>query len=141
MDAVLNYPAASARPSTTRWAARIVTAVPVLFLGFDTVIKLLNIAPVVDSMRSLGWPEGWGPVLGLIELVCLVAYLYPRTAVFGAVLFSGYLGGATATHLRLEQPLFSHVLFPTYVGLLLWTGLLLRDPRLRAFLPFRSGHA
>jgi hypothetical protein len=116
------------------WAGRVITAIPVLFLAFDTAIKLLNIQPVIDSLRQLGYPETMGPVIGAIELVCLAAYLLPRTSLIGAVLFTGYLGGATATHLRLNNPLFTHVLFAAYVGALLWLGLYLRDPRLAALL-------
>jgi hypothetical protein len=120
------------------WTGRILTAIPVLFLSFDTVIKLINIDPVVQSLTQLGWPTDKGPMIGVIELVCLVAYLAPRTSVLGAVLFTGYLGGATATHLRLGDPLFTHVLFAGYVGALLWAGLFLRDPRLQLFLPLRA---
>jgi hypothetical protein len=138
MDTAFSHPAVGQRTSGTVWAGRVVTALPVMFLTFDTVIKLLNLDPVVQSLRALGWPDTFGPVIGVIELVCLVTYLFPRTAVLGAVLFTGYLGGATATHLRLNDPLFTHVLFAGYVGALLWLGLFLREPRLRAFLPLRT---
>jgi hypothetical protein len=138
MSTALAGPTIVINPKSMQRAGRAVTALPVLFLIFDTGIKLLNIAPVVQSMRELGYPEGMGPTLGVIELVCLAAYLLPRTAVLGAVLLTGYLGGATATHVRLGNPLFSHVLFGVYVGVLLWAGLYLREPRLRALLPLRS---
>ena len=122
-------------PSTSRvLAGRIVTALPVLFLAFDTAIKLVRIEPVVQSFRELGYPVSLGRGIGLLELVCLLFYVVPRTAPIGAVLLTGYLGGAIATHVRIESPLLSHTLFPIYVGALLWLGLYLRDRRVRAFL-------
>jgi hypothetical protein len=83
---------------------------------------------------ELGWPASAILPLGIIQLVCLAVYLIPRTAILGAVLWTGYLGGAIATHMRLGNPLFSHTLFPTYVAALLWVGLWLRDRRLRAII-------
>ena len=93
--------------------------------------------PVIDGTIQLGYSRDIVFTLGVILLSCVVAYVIPRTAVLGALLLTGYLGGAVATHVRVENPLFSHVLFPTYVAALLWGGLLLRDARLRAFLPMR----
>src|SRR5687767_13834786 len=116
------------------WAGRIISAVPVLFLIFDTVIKLLNIKPVTDSFNQLGYSPGVAVGIGILELICLVTYLVPRTSILGAIILTGYLGGAVATHLRVASPLFSHTLFPVYVGLLLWVGLVLRDVRSRALL-------
>lgn len=116
------------------WTGRILTAIPVLFLLFDTVIKLLQIDPVKQSFRALGYPETLGLAIGILELMCVLVYVIPRTSALGAVLLTGYLGGAIATHVRVGNPLFSHVLFPVYVGLLLWGGLLLRDARLRTFI-------
>jgi hypothetical protein len=125
----------SAVPSSSRvLAGRLVTALPVLFLAFDTAIKLVGIEPVVESFRELGYPVSLARGIGLLELVCLSFYLAPRTAPIGAVLLTGYLGGAVATHVRVESPLLSHTLFPIYVGALLWLGLYLRDRRVRAFL-------
>lgn len=114
------------------WSGRIVTAIAVLFLVFDTVIKLLNIRPVIESFRSLGWNPNVAVALGVVELACLAVYLFPRTAVLGAILWTGYLGGAIATHLRLDHPMLSHTLFPVYVAALLWGGLLLRSERARS---------
>src|SRR5262245_40126691 len=119
-------------------AGKIVTALPVLFLAFDIVIKLMRIAPVLDSFRELGYPVSLAIWIGTLELVCLALYLIPRTAVLGAILLTGYLGGAIATHVRLGNPLFSHVLFPIYVALPLWAGLYLREERLRALIPVRK---
>jgi len=120
-----------------RRTAYVLTTLAALFLTFDTVIKLLRLAPAVQGTVALGYPEHAVAVIGAIELVCLVLYLVPRTAVLGAVVFTGYLGGAVATHLRVGNPLLSHTLFPIYVAALLWGGLYLRDPRLRAMLPLR----
>ena len=118
-------------------AGTIVTALPVLFLLFDSTIKLLVIQPVVDSFTQLGWPVHLAVTVGTVELLCLALYLVPRTAVLGALLLTAYLGGAVATHARVESPLLTHTLFPVYVAVLLWFGLLLREPRLRALLPLR----
>lgn len=94
------------------------SALPVLFLLFDCVIKLLEIGPVVESFAQLGYPISLARGIGGLELVCLTLYLVPRTAVLGAIVLTGFLGGAVSTHLRVGDPLFSHVLFPVYVGLL-----------------------
>jgi hypothetical protein len=128
----LAVPAALSPPAP--WAGRIVTAIPVLFLTFDTVIKFLDLAPVAESFTRLGYDTASATVIGSLELVCLALYLIPRTARVGLVLLTGYLGGAVATHLRVGDPLLTHILFPTYVAALLWAGLYLRDARLRAFL-------
>lgn len=117
------------------------SVIPVLFLVFDSAIKLLDLDIVRQSMAELGYPEAAGPMIGLIELACVVLYVIPRTSMLGAVLLTGYLGGAIATHVRIANPLFSHVLFPTYVAALLWAGLFLRDARLRELLPVRSPRA
>ena len=100
-------------------------------------MKLLRLAPAVEGTVALGYPEHTVAVIGAIELVCLVLYLVPRTAVLGAVVFTGYLGGAIATHLRIGNPLLTHTLFPIYVAAMLWGGLYLREPRLRALMPLR----
>ena len=117
------------------WTGRILTLLPVLFLLFDSTIHVLNIEPVVESFAELGYPVGVARGLGILELLCLIVYLVPRTAILGAILLTGYLGGAVATHVRVTSPLFSTVLFPVYVGALLWGGLYLRDARLRALIP------
>lgn len=147
MTAISHAPASIAPTTTTtsprpraaaRWAGRILTAIPVAFLTFDAAIKFTHIQPVTETMATLGWPVGLAPVLGALLLACLALYLFPPTAALGAVLLTGYLGGAVATHVRVGNPLFSHILFPTYVGALLWAGLLLRDRRVRALIPFRG---
>lgn len=124
-----------------RWAGSILTALPVLFLLFDSVIKLLKLDPVVESFARLGYPVSVARGIGLLELVLIAVYLTPRTSVLGAILLTGYLGGAVSTHVRVGDPLLSHILFPIYVGVLLWGGLLLRDHRLRALALSRRAHA
>jgi hypothetical protein len=119
------------------WAGRSLSAVAVLFLLFDSVIKFTTMAAVVESFTQLGYPVRLAPVIGTIELVCIVVYVIPRTSVFGAILLTGYLGGAIATHVRVGNPLLSHVLFPIYVAALVWGGLYLRDERVRALIPLR----
>ncbi len=119
------------------WAGRVITAVPVLFLLFDSVIKLMTLAPVAESFARLGYPASIAPGIGVLELLCIALYVIPRTSILGAILLTGFLGGATATHVRVGDPLFTHVLFPSYVGALIWGGLFLRDGRLRVLLPLR----
>jgi len=119
------------------WAGRIMSALAVLFLMFDGVIHVLKPAPVVQGFTDLGWSPTLAVPLGIIELVCLALYLIPRTSVLGAVLLTGYLGGAVATNLRVGAPLVSNTLFPIYVAVFLWGGLYLRDNALRAVFPVR----
>jgi len=119
------------------WAARFLSGLPALFLLVDGVGKLVKPAPVVEGTVQLGYPESVLLGLGIVLLTCTVLYVIPRTAVFGAILLTGYLGGAIATHVRVGSPLFSHTLFPVYVALLIWGGLYLRDDRLRALIPLR----
>ena len=124
-----------------RWGGRTLTAIPVFFLLFDGIIKLMRIKPVLDSMPVLGWPASLAVPLGILLLSCVALYIIPQTAILGAIVLTGYLGGAVATHVRVADPLFSHVLFPVYVGAMLWGGLYLRDARLRALIPFRGTDA
>jgi hypothetical protein len=118
-------------------AGYVLTALAGLFLAFDTVLKVLRLAPAVQGTTELGYPTDSVLWIGLIELVCVALYLVPRTSVLGALLLTGYLGGAIATHVRLSNPLLTHTLFPIYVALLLWAGLYLREMRLHALVPFR----
>ena len=124
-------------------AGRIMSGLVIAFLAFDAVFKFVKPAPapVVETMAHLGWSLSLAPVLGIILLVSTVLYVIPITSILGAILLTGYLGGAIATHLRVGDPLFSHVLFPTYLGVLLWGGLYLREPRLRALIPLRTPKA
>lgn len=125
-------------PRVQVWTGRVLSGLAVLFLAGDTVFKLVTSPEALQGTAELGWSPGAVFGIGVIELVCLVTYLIPRTAVLGAVLFTGYLGGAIATHLRIDNPLITHVLFPVYVAAFIWGGLFLRDRALRAVLPFRK---
>jgi DoxX-like family len=120
------------------WTGRTIGILAVLFLLFDSVVKLLTLPLAVEGTARLGYPESLVFWIGVIELVCLAVYVTPRTAVLGAILLTGYLGGAVATHMRIASPLSSHVLFPVYVALLVWGALFLRDGRLRALIPLRT---
>ncbi len=108
-----------------------------MFLFVDGVGKLVKPAPVVEGTVQLGYPESILLGLGTVLLTCTVLYVFPRTAILGAILLTGYLGGAVATHVRVGSPLFSHILFPVYVAVLIWGGLYVRDERLRALIPLR----
>jgi hypothetical protein len=119
------------------WTGRILSGFAVLFLVFDAVIKFTKIAPVVDSFAQLGYPISLAPTIGSLALLCVVLYVIPRTSVLGAILLTGYLGGAVASQLRIGSPLLSHVLFPVYVAALIWGGLYLRDEQLSALVPVR----
>jgi uncharacterized membrane protein YphA (DoxX/SURF4 family) len=116
------------------WAGYILSALPVLMLLFSGVMKLVKPAPVVEGFVRLGYPESLALGIGIVELVCAVLYVIPRTSVLGAILLTGYLGGATATHLRIGEPFFA----PIVLGVMVWGGLFFRDARLRALLPLRE---
>jgi len=129
--------AAGAASGRQRLAGRILSGLAIAFLLFDSVGKVAGLAPAVEGTVQLGYPASTLLGIGLLQLGCLLLYAVPRTAVLGALLLTGYLGGAVATHVRVGSPLVSHVLFPVYVAAMLWGGLYLREPRLRALLPFR----
>jgi len=117
--------------TATTWAGRILSGLTILMLTLDSVMKILQLAPAVEGTAKLGFPPDSLLTLGLLELGCVLLYAYRRTAMIGAVLLTGYLGGAIATHFRLGDPMMTHVLFPTYVATFAWGGLYLRDARLR----------
>ncbi|MGX5843230.1 DoxX family protein [Mesorhizobium sp. ArgA1] len=120
------------------WTGRVLSGLIILFMIFDGVIKLPPLEIVTQTMVPLGWPAdvNVARMLGIIGLVSTALYALPRTSVLGAILLTGYLGGAIATHMRVGSPLFSHTLFGVYLGIILWGGLYLRDPRVRALIPF-----
>ena len=127
-------------PKSMTIAGWVLTGLYALFmLGASVAPKLMGMAVADDTLRQLGWPEGYVLMIGLIELGCVLLYLFPKTSLLGAVLTMGLLGGAMATQTRVEAPLFSHTLFSIYLGLFMWGGLWLRDPRLRALIPLRAG--
>jgi len=119
------------------WAGRILSVLPALFLLFDSVEKLMKVAPVVEGTVRLGYPESVILGLGVVLIACTVLYVIPRTSILGAILLTGYLGGAVATHVRVGDGFFP-IFFPVILGVLVWGGLFLRDIRLRALLPWRS---
>ena len=116
------------------WTGYVVSAIPVVMLLFSGVLKFVK-DPVVEEFNRLGYGENLILVIGVLEISCTVIYLIPRTSVLGAILLTGYLGGATATHVRIGDPSF---FAPVVVGVLVWLGLYLRDSRLRVLVPWRS---
>jgi len=120
------------------WAGRILTAIPVLFLLFDMTGKFLKPTPVIEGTVQLGYPESVLSGLGLTLLISVGLHLFPRTNVLGAIILTGYLGGAVATHVRVGNPWATHILFPVYLGIMLWGGLYLRDTRVSAILPLKK---
>jgi hypothetical protein len=118
------------------WAGRVLSALAILFLTFDAVIKVLNTQPVVDASILLGLPVDLAPAIGVLLLACLAVYLLPPTSILGAILLTGYLGGAISLQVRVGAPPFS-LLFPVIVGAFVWGGLYLRDPLLRTLIPLR----
>ncbi|TQF74828.1 DoxX family protein [Rhodococcus spelaei] len=119
----------------TRLVGRIVTGVVVLFFLFDSLTHIANVEQVRTAMADLGFDPSLNRVFGVVLLACLVIYLVPVTSILGAVLLTGYLGGAVATNLLTEQPILSTTLAPIYFGILVWGGLYLRDARVRAIMP------
>jgi hypothetical protein len=117
------------------WAGRIISALPVLMLLVSALMKFAKPEPVVKGFADLGWDMSLALGLGITEVACTIIYLIPRTAVLGAILLTGYFGGATATHVRVGDPSF---VGPVVLGVLVWLGLFLRDDRLRALIPLRS---
>ncbi len=118
---------------TMLWTGRIISALPVLMLLMSGIMKFVKPEPVVQGFKDLGWDESKALALGIVELSCTVIYLIPRTSVLGAILLTGYLGGAIATHVRIGDQFIGPLVF----GVLVWLGLFLRDARLRALIPLR----
>lgn len=109
----------------------------IAFMIMDLTMKFMQLPIVISTTEGLGWPASSVTPLAITLSVCTLLYAFPRTAVLGAVLITGYLGGAVATHVRIGSPLFSHVLFGVYIGIFTWAGLYLRDARVRALIPLR----
>jgi hypothetical protein len=125
----------TARPSSAViWTGRVLSGLAVAFLTFDGAMKVLRLPMAVEGTVALGYPASTVFGIGVLEVVCLALYLIPRTSLTGAVLWTGYLGGAIATQVRVGNPLVTHVLFPIYVAVLLWGGLYLRDSRVSVML-------
>ena len=120
------------------WIGRILSTISILFLLFDSIPKIIRIEPVVEATIKLGYPDHIISVIGIILFVCILLYIIPRTTILGAILLTGYLGGAVATQVRIESPLFSHILFPVYLGILLWGGIYLRNEVLKTLITLRK---
>jgi hypothetical protein len=134
METTTQTPAASTKGL---WAGRILSTIATLFMIFDGVIHILMPPAVVEGFTKAGWPLSTARPLGIIELLCLTLYVIPRTSVLGAVLLTGYLGGAVAVNVRQLLPLFGYMLAPIYVAVFFWGGLYLREARLREIFPIR----
>ena len=120
------------------WTGRVVSWVIAALLLLDAVMKVLQVPQVMEGTMKAGYPADTVRPIGIILLVCLICYVIPRTSVLGAILLTGYLGGAVATNVRISTPLFSYILVAVYVGVLTWGGLFLRDERLRELIPLRK---
>jgi hypothetical protein len=134
---LLDYTTYAARTSTrpsrkALWTSRIITGIVAILLAMDAGLKLVQAKPAIEGSAQLGFTPANVFVIGVIAVVCLILYLVPRTAPLGAVLWTGYFGGAVVTHLRVGNPLFTHILSGVYVATLIWISLYLRDPRVRA---------
>ena len=127
-----------AEQKTRPWAGYVISALTILFLTADAVGKLIKPQAVITGTVELGYQESIIVPLGILLLACTILYAIPRTAVLGAILLTGYLGGTVATHARIGNPVFSHMLFGVYIGIFVWLGLYLRDARLRQLVPFTS---
>jgi len=119
------------------WTGRILTGLAVAFLVLDAGMKVLRVTPVLQATAQLGFPDSSILLTGVLLLACTIVYVIPRTSVLGAILLTGYLGGATAAQVRVGNPAFETV-FPTIVGLVIWSGIVLRDGRLRQLFPVRA---
>jgi hypothetical protein len=116
---------------------RVLSTLAILFLLFDSSLKVMSTATAVEGTVQLGYPQSTVVVIGVIQLACVILYAVPRTAVLGAIVLTGYLGGAIATHVRVSSPLLGYTLFPIYIAVLIWGGLFLREDRLRSLVPLR----
>lgn len=125
-------------PQRRPWAGYILSGLPTLFLLFDAVLKLIKPADVITATVELGYKENVIVPLGIVLLISTILYVIPRTTVLGAILLTGYLGGAVATHVRLGNPWTTHILFPVYLGIMIWLGLYLRYRPIRNIIPLRK---
>jgi hypothetical protein len=120
------------------WTARIMSGLVILFMLFDSIVKIIKPAPVVEGTLELGYSEHHIIVIGTLGLLSTILYAIPRTTVLGAILLTGYFGGAIATHVRLDNPLFTHTLFPVYIAVLTWGGIWLKDEKVRKLIPLQK---
>lgn len=120
------------------WTGRVLSGIAVLFMLFDSITKIIQVPEVLKASANLGYGAGTIQIVGIILLACVVVYVIPRTSIIGAVLLTGYLGGAVEANLRAGTPLFSNLLFPVYFGIVVWAGLYLRNRRVREFFSLRK---
>jgi len=125
---------------TTLWVSYVMSGLVILFMLMDSIMKFVKPPEVIEGTVALGFTEPQIPVIGALGLISTLLYAYPRTSILGAILLTAYFGGAVATHLRLNNPLFSHMLFTVYFGILIWGGLWLRNSKLRELLPLRQSN-
>ena len=130
--------AAKPAPKWMKWTGFALSGLVIAFMLMDATMKLMQLPIVAETGQQLGWSPETALPLGVTLLICTVLYAAPQTSILGAVLLTGYLGGAVATHVRIGSPVFSHVLFGVYLGVMLWAGLWLREPRLRALFPLKG---
>jgi len=123
---------------TALWSGGIISGLVTAFMIFDGVIHILRPAPVVQGFAQLGFPLRFAVPLGMVSLTCVALYVLPQTSILGAILLTGYLGGAVAIQLPTGNPFFGEVIFPVYIGVFVWGGIYLRDDRVRKLIPFRS---
>jgi hypothetical protein len=131
---VVTKPIVHTESKGTIWTGRILSALPVLALGMSGVMKIMGGPKLAEGFNHLGWPITMAKVLAILELGSVIIYLIPQTAILGAILITGYMGGAIATHLRIGEPVYLQALMP----ILAWLGLYLRESRLRALIPLRQ---
>ena len=122
-------------PKTTLWTGRVISAIVVLFMLFDSITKIMQVPEVMETSAKFGYPASMIPEIGTILFICIVLYVFPRTSILGAILMTGYFGGAVEANMRTGAPLFSNVLFPVYFGILLWVVLYLRSKNLLKIMP------
>jgi hypothetical protein len=125
---------------SARWISYIMSGLVILFMLFDSIMKFVKPPQVIEGTLALGYGEEHLIVIGTLGLISTLLYAFPRTSILGAILLTGYFGGAVATHLRLNNPLFSHTLFTVYFGILIWGGLWLRNIKLRELLPIQQSN-
>jgi hypothetical protein len=123
---------------TKLWTSYVMSGLVILFMLMDSIMKFVKPPEVIEGTLALGFGEQHLPIIGALGLISTLLYIFPKTSVLGAILLTGYFGGAVATHLRLNNPLFSHTLFTVYFGILIWGGLWLRNSKLRELFPLRQ---
>ena len=123
---------------TRLWTSYVMSGLVILFMLMDSITKFIKPPEVIEGTLALGYTEQHLPIMGTLGLISTLLYILPRTTILGAILLTAYFGGAVATHVRLNNPLFSHILFTVYFGILVWGGLWLRNTKLRELFPMQS---